>query len=675
MARGLLTIVAMAAMLLGSMEVSAPAVAQDLPPPPTPRLRATPECIPGDGATTAVRLRGSGFEPGSRVDIRVAVSSLRAAGAVSSVAVAGRAAAQANEPLATVGVDDLGTFETSVDLSPGGPSGTFSLVAVTRGDGPRAEAPMTVPCDAVTLEAITDCGPENGGASPPSVRTRGGGFIPGDDQIHVWSPTRETNAMIDRLVTADETGGFRVDIPLGDLPQGLFEVIAVSPNDQSAAALLEAPCPALDILLLPDCADPGQPPDRMEIGVVAAGFHPVAPALVVWDGPGSHEVWYTRTDRQGGLTISITPYRRPEGRYTLRIRTDGGEASLRQHTQDARIPPRQRTVAFLVPCETPDVSVGVQPDCSRPLLAGEDERLWSIEVRGDGFEPGEVSVVFDAEGIVEPRPFALPVDGSGTFRGTIEPPAGPAGRYRIEASQSIAGSATLSRLAPIRTIVGGTFFRAPCNPRTPPPPELAPDCGPPGPGVEDAYEITVDGSGFYPGGLVFVTFGRGEGVREFVADAEDGSFSRTILVRGRNPGEYPVRAVQRDAARNELASATASFGVPCPIDPSIAIRPGHGPAGYTALVEGSDFEPGSTVTLTWDSGIQAGTPFAVSVEADGSFEVYLFILPNDWPGERMLRAGLPDDPGAFPTVTADYVVVPGPGVPPSGSGGGIVNRR
>jgi hypothetical protein len=80
------------------------------------------------------------------------------------------------------------------------------------------------------------------------------------------------------------------------------------------------------------------------------------------------------------------------------------------------------------------------------------------------------------------------------------------------------------------------------------------------------------------------------------------------------------------------------------------------------------------VVLTWDIGLQAGIPQPVTADDDGSFDVYLFILPNDWPGVRNLTAGLPEDPSAFPEVRDAYLVVPGSGLPP-GPGGGIVNRR
>jgi hypothetical protein len=46
------------------------------------------------------------------------------------------------------------------------------------------------------------------------------------------------------------------------------------------------------------------------------------------------------------------------------------------------------------------------------------------------------------------------------------------------------------------------------------------------------------------------------------------------------------------------------------------------------------------------------------------------VLPHDLEGPRILTAGTPDDPAAFPGVTGRYLVVPGSGQPP-----GTVDRR
>ena len=101
-----------------------------------------------------------------------------------------------------------------------------------------------------------------------------------------------------------------------------------------------------------------------------------------------------------------------------------------------------------------------------------------------------------------------------------------------------------------------------------------------------------------------------------------------------------------------------------------------GPAGTTTLVTGTDFPPGTTVTLTWDRGITAATPVEVTADATGAFEVSIFLLPHDIPGPRVLTAGTPGGSAAFPGVTADYLVVEGTGQPPGpGDPGSVVFRR
>ena len=48
--------------------------------------------------------------------------------------------------------------------------------------------------------------------------------------------------------------------------------------------------------------------------------------------------------------------------------------------------------------------------------------------------------------------------------------------------------------------------------------------------------------------------------------------------------------------------------------------------------------------------------------------VSVFLLPHDIPGPRILTAGTPADPAAYPGVTADYLVTEGTGQPPGGTG-------
>ena len=137
----------------------------------------------------------------------------------------------------------------------------------------------------------------------------------------------------------------------------------------------------------------------------------------------------------------------------------------------------------------------------------------------------------------------------------------------------------------------------------------------------------------------------------------------------------PIVAEQLDTRGLAVARSSARFTVPCPIDPTITIEPEQGPPGYTALVKGDDFWPGTTVTLRWDTGIDAGHEYQVQVEADGTFETYLLIMHHDWPGKRNLRAGMPGEPDVFPDAEDDYLVVPDSGQPAGEPGDQVIDRR
>jgi len=663
--RRLLVVVMALLAIVGTAEWVSPTVVEAQSNPPLPWLRVTPDCIPGGGSETTIRVRGSGFDPGSTVEIFFGLPRIGDGGPdIASIATVRTSAlprtAQSNEPVETVTVDVLGTFDQDIVVAAEARRGTYDVLAATVGRGPTAWAVVGSPCVETTLQIVTGCRSSEPGTVPASITVRGKGFLPGDDRIRVWSPTDGATGVIDETVRADDNGEFIIEIPIGQLRPGTYEVRAVSAQDQNARAYFETPCPSMEIRVRPDCGPAGGPPDRMDVEVQASGFHPLARVLVVWDSPRSHEAFETRTDEEGSFTLTISPYRRVAETYTLRVRTEADVS-----------PVRQQTVSFTVPCKPLEADVTVT-ECRRPAIEGEGERRWSIEIAASGFEPGDVTIVFDADEIVAARTFVLLADPSGVVDGTITPVAGPVGEYRILAIQSSTGQPTLSRVQPLRPIAGEAIFRAPCRGRTPPPPTLEDVCGPEAAGIEDAYDIVVSGTGFYPGGIVRIRFGRGAGSEVTAARADDGSYEQLIRPDGRGKGDHPVTVTQRDSAGNVIAEATSRFAVPCPIEPSIAITPDHGPAGYTTLVEGTDFQPGATVTLTWDSGIEANRPFEVAVEPDGTFEIYLFILPNDWTGERTLTAGPTGGSDVFPAVTDEYVVVPGSGLP---LGNQIVGRR
>jgi hypothetical protein len=640
---------------------------------PTTRLRLDLDCVArwdGDdvGGSLDLRVRGSGFTPGSQVVLRFAAQGALTMSqeALSNSlaldpAVATRVGQAVSEQPAieTIPVSDLGTFDTPLTVFWPVAEGTYLVTASTRGGGPTGTAILLVPCQP-TLTLETDCNAQSDGASPGSVRMTGSGFGAGA-VVEVSLSGPGVQRLLGTVVT-DRDGAFELESTALDDLAGTYRLLADQPGSkQQAVAYLESPCSLARVEVQPDCAPAGSPPTRMPMSVEASGLHAGTTALVIFDARASHEVWLARVARDGTISMRIEPYRRAPGEYTLRITNEG----------NAR-PMRVATTSVTVPCEPRDVSISATPECARPALIGDDERSLSIEVSGIGFERGRVTVVFDADAIVAAQEFLTEADDEGAFSLTITPPAAPAGVYLIRATQS--GVRSVQSVDVFPPLEATTTVRSPCRDREPPPLELEPNCGPAARGVEDAYELLVSGQDFYPASVVFITFGDGEGpVVEALAEA-GGRFTTTFLTRGRREGTYRIRAVQRDILLQEVAVAEGIFTVPCAIDPEIAISPDYGPAGYTAHVTGTGFQPGTTMTLRWDRGINVDRPTSVTVADDGNFDVFVFILPNDFTGQRTLRAGLQGDPDAFSDVLADYVVVQGSGVPGT-TDAGIVTRR
>ena len=107
----------------------------------------------------------------------------------------------------------------------------------------------------------------------------------------------------------------------------------------------------------------------------------------------------------------------------------------------------------------------------------------------------------------------------------------------------------------------------------------------------------------------------------------------------------------------------------------IELLPEVGPPGHTTTVEGTGFPPETQVELRWDRGIDCDRSIPASVGPDGTFTTQLLVMANDQLGTRTLTVGTADDPGAYPSAVADYLVVPGTAMPPNPDGDGFVIRR
>jgi hypothetical protein len=653
--------------LAGTVELALPDVAQAQSNPPTPRLRLTPDCI-GDPGSTQVRVRGSGFARNSQVRLRFSqvriIGSGPAVMAVVGFVGAGPPAArtaQGGDIVGTASTDGLGTFEADVVLSIPIPlrsvpsRRTWQLDAETVGGGPSSTVFLPTNCPPSRVAVDTGCNASNAGQMPSEFSLLVDGYLPNSKaEVTIHGPG---GVMADLVLPTDGQGRIRETFNTKGYGSGDHRA-TVEDADNFETGWFALPCPTVDVQLRPDCSRSGSPPNRVDIAVVATGLPPLRDAWVIFDSPRAHEFWPTKIDRAGRVTITISPYRRPAGTYTLRVRS----------VEDNESAVRQRTVSFEFPCEPTTVTTA--QTCGRPLLEGDRERRLSFEVSGGGFEPGQLSVIYDADEVIEAETFSAEVNAAGRFSTTITPRLRPLGTYRIVATQDLA-SFSRSQRAPLQTIEAETTFRVPCRDREPPPLVLDPVCGPVAPGAESAYEIGVSGREYYPNSTVIVSFGRSESFETLAGG--DGRFTVVIQPSGKGESRVPVRAQQHDTLGQLAAGAAARFGVPCPIDPSIEISPQYGRAGYTTTVTGIDFYPNTIVTLTWDKGITADQPLEVVVGEDGNFEALVFILPNDWPGERTLAAGTLEDADAF-DVEGTFVVTPGTGVP-GGSNDDLIGRR
>lgn len=625
-----------------------------------PGISLDPSCLPLDTdpdspETRDVTVEGHGFEPGSSVPIRL--FSLE------------------TQPIAVAEVDELGTFRTSVPVPlPAESTGGFVYAGGTD-DGPSAEAYLQAPC-LPTLQVDPTCAGPGGTFDLAFSAT---GFQP-DTEIRVGLAVPDGEMVSDPLTT---DGDGRLEYTyrdLGPLPEGIFYAAAVQGigggqsmvraavrNPWIASTPIELPCPERPTLsVTPDCAPAGRPQDRYDVLVRGSGFLSGTLTLT-WDTGGSDETFLVDVGRDGTFEARIDPWQRRPMRIRLRAvqRFPHIEASgIAAYSPDAR-PRRAASTTFTVPCEP--VVLTLDPDCDRPALRGEDERRVGIGVQASGLRAASVAarvptaeLVFDADGaasdVLEPERFPVELGRDGTLSTTITPLARPVGEYRVVL---VADGQALAE----------AVFRVPCEQLRPALRPLQPDCLPLAPGQPGVADLRVRGRRFYPG-PVEVLFGEA-GARDIAAGVvgEDGEFDVTLPVTGRDPGTHRAQGRQRDTRGTVVARAFRELVVPC-IDPVLTVSPAAGPAGYATMVSGTGFPLDTSITLTWDKGLTAGRPVEVTTDATGAFRVGVYVLPHDIEGTRTLTAGTPDDPAAFPGVTARYLVVPGSGQPP-----GAVDRR
>jgi Tol biopolymer transport system component len=127
----------------------------------------------------------------------------------------------------------------------------------------------------------------------------------------------------------------------------------------------------------------------------------------------------------------------------------------------------------------------------------------------------------------------------------------------------------------------------------------------------------------------------------------------TVIFTPAEPGDHAaVVRVHDDAPDSPQAGALRGIG----IFPQLELDPPLGRRGFVTTAIGTQFPPLAEVTLTWDRGIGQ---FTVTADEEGSFELVILVLRRDLLGPRELEAG-----GDGFSVTAEYLVVPGPVYPP-----------
>jgi hypothetical protein len=626
----------------------------------------SPTCLPFDDdldtpETRDVDVGGHGFEPGTTVDIYV-----------------GTTFESEQLPVARAQVGRLGTFEARVPVFlPGQGTTGIPIAAVTVGqEGPVARVELETPCRP-TLRVSPACADAD---QPFDLTFDAEGFRP-DTEIQVGIVV-EPNGIVSEPLTTDGNGRLEFTFEgIGPLPAGVYQAAAVqgaggarmriaasAVRQLIAATPIELPCPEPVISLTPDCGRVGAPQDRYAVTVTGSGFLP-GPLTITWDVGGSEEEFPTRIGNEAGtFEARIDPWRRARMRIRVRVTqlypvgsdTPEGVGSYATEGRPRRI----ATAVFRVPC--PPSVLTLDPECDRPALQGEDERRIEMDVRATGIRAVTAGaspiaeIVFDAgeaaADVVAPERFPVDLGRDGDVSTTITPLARPVGEYQVALVVDGQTAAT-------------TIFRVPCTEVNPNLRPLQPDCIPLAPGRPAVAELRVRGRRYYPGPVEVVVARGGATDLQLGTVGANGEFDVRVPVTGREPGTYPVVGRQRDSRGTIVARASREMTVPC-VDPAITIRPASGPAGYATFVTGTDFPPGTTVTLTWDKGLTARRPVEVTTDAAGAFRVGVYLLPHDLEGPRTMTAGMPDDPDAFPGVTAPYLVVPGSGQPP-----GSVDRR
>jgi uncharacterized protein (DUF2141 family) len=130
--------------------------------------------------------------------------------------------------------------------------------------------------------------------------------------------------------------------------------------------------------------------------------------------------------------------------------------------------------------------------------------------------------------------------------------------------------------------------------------------------------VTINGSGFAPFDTIALTFDRSSvsvtasGVTACTTDASGRFSSCTFIVPPKTAGSYTVTATDRSAN-----SASASYTVKPLIRLTSSAGTSVGAVGSTVLLSGSNYTPGSSLTVTFD-GTRLKTSGLCTMDASGN---------------------------------------------------------
>jgi Tol biopolymer transport system component len=121
---------------------------------------------------------------------------------------------------------------------------------------------------------------------------------------------------------------------------------------------------------------------------------------------------------------------------------------------------------------------------------------------------------------------------------------------------------------------------------------------------------------------------------------------RKVALVGSAHGRLTARTPQ-----DTPLSATAEASITV-LQPVLRLHPDLGNPGFVPMATGTDFPPGATVTLAWNTGVPGRV--MVTVGADGTFAAQVLVFPRDLPGSRRLIATVT----GLARVPAPFLVVP-----------------